>query len=133
LDLHDAQLGVDTRSFRAALPGAANGQAALPHVDEVEELFADSKSPDPSALQTSAAIEKSPPRNAVPAESRAKPLTRKWFFEQNGKSHGPVVESELVGMFQNGRLDGATLVWTEALNDWVVAKRVKILQPHIRT
>lgn len=131
LDLHDAKIGVDTRAFRAALPGPEGQQNLLP--DELDSLFTDDQPQVVDNLPARAA--ESPLNNPPPAPAGARipPATRQWFFEQNGKSQGPVLEPELVGMFQDGRLNGATLVWTESLSDWVNAKRVKLLQPHIRS
>jgi uncharacterized membrane protein YeaQ/YmgE (transglycosylase-associated protein family) len=149
LDLHDAQLGTDTRAFRAALPGMTEGQAKFPLPDELDSLFMD-ESPQPAGLDfnvlpATVANDSPPVQQVAPIQAQAQaqapaaqnskpqPGTRQWFFEQNGKSHGPVLEPELMGMFDDGRLNGATLVWTESLSDWVAAKRVKLLKPHIKS
>jgi hypothetical protein len=132
LDLHDAQLGIDTRSFRTALPGP-DGQNSLTANDELDALFADESPQAPVDTLPEPVAELSPYEQAPPPQESKKPSTRQWFFEQNGKSQGPVLEPELLSMFQAGRLDGTTLVWTESLTDWVAAKRVKLLKPHIQS
>ena len=122
LDSHDAQLGVDTRSLQAALPGPGQfEQPKFPLPDELESLFVNDTPPA------------APAAASAPPAPNSKPSGRQWYFERNGESHGPVLEPELLGMFDDGRLDGATLVWTEALSEWVAAKRVKLLKPHIRS
>lgn len=49
---------------------------------------------------------------------------RQWYYEHNGEAVGPVSLSNLERMFQEGRLNGATLVWAEHLGDWTAAERV---------
>jgi hypothetical protein len=131
LDLHDAQLGTDTRSFRTALPGPDGQQNLLP--DELDSLFTDDVAQQSLDTLPPMENELSPTVQPPPAQEAKKPSNRQWFFEQNGKSQGPVIEPDFLGMFQEGRLDGTTLVWTESLSDWVAAKRVKLLKPHIRS
>lgn len=43
---------------------------------------------------------------------------KNYFYEQNGKSVGPVDRDELVCLFHEGNLREDTLVWSEGMSQW---------------
>ena len=47
-----------------------------------------------------------------------------WFYGANNKKHGPVSESEIRSLLQNGTLTAASLVWCEDFDDWKPASDV---------
>ena len=44
---------------------------------------------------------------------------KQWYFVEEGKRAGPVAESALRSLVRSGRVQGATLVWTDGMGDWV--------------
>jgi len=111
LDVHDEQLGLDTRSLDA-LPESGQPPLQLAGDSEADELS-----------QLAAARDGTPP---PPAGSRD------WYYERNGEVHGPLRESHLADLFATRQLAASTLVWTEDLGDWTEARAIGRLQPHLR-
>lgn len=54
-----------------------------------------------------------PARRAVAA-----PESEVWHFARGTERIGPVTTSRLVRLFEEGDIDGATLVWREGMSDW---------------
>lgn len=50
-----------------------------------------------------------------------------WFYGKDGKEHGPVSSDELRQLAQRGELAAEDLVWSDGMNDWAEARRVKLL------
>jgi len=48
----------------------------------------------------------------------------KWYYESNGQPHGPVDESELRQLTEDGKLLGDSLVWRQGMLDWTPLKDV---------
>ncbi len=48
----------------------------------------------------------------------------KWYYESNGQPHGPVDESELRQLIEDGKLLGDSLVWRQGMLDWTPLKDV---------
>ena len=44
---------------------------------------------------------------------------KQWYFVEEGKRAGPVAESALRSLVRSGRIQGATLVWTDGMGDWL--------------
>jgi|JI6StandDraft_1071083.scaffolds.fasta_scaffold106477_2 uncharacterized membrane protein YhaH (DUF805 family) len=44
---------------------------------------------------------------------------KQWYFVEEGKRAGPVAESALRSLIRSSRVQGATLVWTDGMSDWV--------------
>ena len=54
---------------------------------------------------------------------------RQWYYAVSGEQVGPIAEDDLVRMFQTGRLQPNTMVWTAGLKEWVEASSVEGLLP----
>jgi len=54
---------------------------------------------------------------------------RQWYYSVSGDQVGPIAEDDLVRMFQTGRLQPNTMVWTAGLKEWVEASSVEGLLP----
>ena len=93
LDVHDEQLGIDTRTL-TPLPQPA-GEPLLP---------GDGQDTPPSAPVQPANV-------AFPSPSA-------WYYERNGETQGPVPAASIRQLLQIGELRSATLVWAEHLKDW---------------
>lgn len=52
-------------------------------------------------------------------------VERTWYCVQDGKSEGPLPESEILQMFREGRLGAESLLWTESMTTWVPAGRIE--------
>ena len=52
-------------------------------------------------------------------------VERTWYCVRDGKSEGPIPESEILHMFSEGRLGAETLLWTESMTTWVPAGRIE--------
>lgn len=48
-----------------------------------------------------------------------------WFYAENGQQKGPVSDSDLAALAENGSLKGETLLWREGMPDWQPVKRVR--------
>ncbi len=133
LDVHDRQLGVDTRSYHAGLPGSQQVQALPPvHSDESSLTNSSLVDTNPNDLQklnnqlaeqaeqNTAAQQMNPYAQA--AGETEKPV---WYYERQGQSVGPVTESDIRRLLQHGQLDRATLVWAPCLPDWTAAAQIR--------
>jgi len=54
---------------------------------------------------------------------------RQWYYAQADQQHGPIPEPEFTELFEAGQLPPDTMVWTEELKEWVVARDVDGLIP----
>ena len=106
IDAHDRVLGVDTRQQAALVGGNA---------------------PKPKPLGSGAQGQAPPP---PPIQSGAE---RQWHYSADGESRGPVPESTLIWMLENGGASGSTLVWTEGQEAWVPASSVPALRNAARS
>jgi hypothetical protein len=103
LDVHDDQLGVDTRTLTALpqpepLPLApANGQEGQANGQERQ------------------------PQSPVQPANAPFPRPIAWYYERNGETRGPVAGETIRQMLVDGELRSATLVWAEHLKDWIPA------------
>jgi uncharacterized RDD family membrane protein YckC len=48
-----------------------------------------------------------------------------WFYAENGQQKGPVSDSDLASLAENGALRAETLLWREGLPDWQPLSRVR--------
>jgi uncharacterized RDD family membrane protein YckC len=48
-----------------------------------------------------------------------------WFYAENGQQRGPVSDSDLAALVENGSLKGETLLWHEGMPDWQPVNRVR--------
>jgi hypothetical protein len=65
----------------------------------------------------------------MPSETIASPAVateRAWHYVQDGKSVGPIAESEILRMLAAGRLGANILVWTESMTEWTPAGRIEV-------
>jgi type II secretory pathway pseudopilin PulG len=139
LDAHDAHLGVDTRAVVTALPSPDN-PAALTN----PELVLLPASSDAWPNQTSASsfdnalvpAEQSSGRlvegNQFPPTAPASVSQRQWYYEVQGKAQGPISDTELVTLAQQGLIVESTLVWTQQLGNWRTAGSIKSLQQYLK-
>jgi hypothetical protein len=107
LDMHDNQLGLDTRA-----PTNQIGFEADP-TDFLGQLEHDS-----GGVAMTPMADGGPP-------SRAAPSGQAWYYEQHGQTVGPVSQADMLAAFRSGGLNPSTLVWTEKLGDWTPADQVK--------
>ena len=105
LDAHDKVLGVDTRQTPGLLGNSAEAPKFLPGSPEAA-LAAMSQSPN-SPVAASAA-----PGVAPAADS---PI---WFYENEGKTFGPIAESQIRVMIRQGQIKDHTLLWRQGFDDW---------------
>lgn len=104
LDRHDTALGLDTRAT-ATLTGSA--MTALPGADGTSPVaLLAAPAPDPA----STAVE------------------RRWYYECNGETCGPVSEEDMHALFANGTLTPQSLVWNEELSLWTPASGIPAFQ-----
>jgi len=52
-----------------------------------------------------------------------------WFYEVDGKQHGPVTAERLRGLIQAGKVTAEDLVWRSGLKDWQPVESVPELLP----
>jgi hypothetical protein len=55
-------------------------------------------------------------------------IMKQWFYCQNDKQAGPVLEEELIRLLRSGTLKPETLVWTEGQEEWAKATTVEALR-----
>jgi len=91
LDVHDEQLGLDTRTANQPLL-TSQSQAA-------GQLDA-----DPAAALGEMAGDQA-----------------HWYYEMNGQAIGPTTADNIRSLLDSGRLSDGSLVWTERLSDWTQA------------
>jgi hypothetical protein len=131
LDVHDRQLGVDTKSYHPGLPESQQVQALPPvHADDslASKSLLDQNSDDLQQLnrqladqaeQNSAAQQMNPYAQA--ASESENPV---WYYERHGQSVGPVTESDIRRLLRHGQLDHTALLWAPCLPDWTAAAQV---------
>jgi uncharacterized RDD family membrane protein YckC len=56
---------------------------------------------------------------------------RLWHYIREGRTEGPIPESEILRMFAEGHLTSDTLVWTEPMAEWVPAVRIEAFHSHL--
>lgn len=112
LDAHDEHLGVDTRQ-------------ALPQPESYGPGLLENRSGGEQFQQVADAADGFTGPQPIASE-------RQWYYEQQGETCGPVSESQLQAMAQNGHVSGENLVWTEGMTDWARADAVPTFQPLIQ-
>ena len=104
LDAHDQHLGIDTHTA-SSLPNTIQKQA-LPSQgqgnDAMDALLSQVQSPSPVAMNQKS----------------------DWYYDSDGKPIGPLPESDIYRLIQNGRIQKHTLLWTAGYDDWVSAGEV---------
>lgn len=62
-------------------------------------------------------------------------MERSWYYMQENQQMGPVPQSQLVQLMQNGTVTGDTFIWSEGMADWKPAGQVnfegEIAQPRV--
>jgi hypothetical protein len=53
----------------------------------------------------------------------------KWYYESNGHPQGPILESELRTLKEEGKISAACLIWKEGMEDWVPLEKVREFGP----
>ena len=107
LDVHDQQLGTDTR-MAPQLEGGAGGPAGY--------LEGGGGGQIPFAAQ------------AFPGADPA----RSWYYDYEGQPMGPVTTDQMVSYFMSGAVRPFTLVWAEGMKDWAPANLVPEFMPYAR-
>jgi uncharacterized membrane protein YeaQ/YmgE (transglycosylase-associated protein family) len=115
LDAHDRSLGVDTRQTTGLLGGPTEQPKFLP--GSPEEALALSQ-PGTTLADPGAAPIADPTSAAPPAES---PI---WFYENAGKTFGPIPGSQILAMIRQGAIKNHTLLWRQGFDDWAPAHQV---------
>ncbi|MAT38873.1 MAG: hypothetical protein CL946_04640 [Ectothiorhodospiraceae bacterium] len=54
---------------------------------------------------------------------------RKWHYEKDGKSEGPVTDDTLRALIESGEVGPHTLVWAHPMDDWAIAAEIEQLKP----
>ncbi len=121
LDVHDAALGVDTRSQPKLTDGA--GDQYLPEDDAAAVMGSQSEPPE-QTLQHLAEAGKASPRQAETRE-------RQWYYEIKGAVMGPVPGAAIRGLLQSKKITGDSLLWTAGLSEWTHARRFKRFRPEV--
>ncbi|MEZ5299954.1 MAG: DUF4328 domain-containing protein [Verrucomicrobiales bacterium] len=49
-----------------------------------------------------------------------------WYYTEGGSQKGPVSETEIVTLFQNGALGASALVWREGMQDWISVEKSEL-------
>jgi len=49
---------------------------------------------------------------------------RQWYYTQGGQQCGPISEPDIVALFESGQLAPDTMVWTEEMEQWEIARDV---------
>ncbi|MCC7084600.1 MAG: DUF4339 domain-containing protein [Pirellulales bacterium] len=144
LDAHDGHLGIDTRSVVTALPSPENPAALTdPQLVALPNLASDSwpnQAPTANSLETPLASAETPlsplPSSNVSSAYPAAPSSigqRQWYYEVQGKAQGPISDSDLVRLAQQGLIVDSTLVWTQQLGNWKTAGTIKSLKQFLKT
>ena len=128
LDIHDVQLGVDTRSTSPALSGPADALALgfEPALPLDESLGADRRAP--SASPTAPPPQRQLPPEGTRSGERPPSSSRLWYYHVNGQQYGPIGEDGLVRLIQSKQVTAQTMVWTEQLKDWKMAGQIANLR-----
>jgi hypothetical protein len=53
----------------------------------------------------------------------------KWYYESNGHPKGPILETELRKLKEEGRISAECLIWTEGMEDWLPLEKVREFGP----
>lgn len=53
----------------------------------------------------------------------------KWYYESNGHPKGPILETELRKLREEGRISAECLIWTEGMEDWLPLDKVREFGP----
>ena len=48
-----------------------------------------------------------------------------WYYIENERQRGPVMEADLATLRRDGKIDGATMVWREGMADWLPLAEVQ--------
>jgi type II secretory pathway pseudopilin PulG len=146
LDAHDVHLGVDTRQAVTALPSPGNPAALTgPDMDGIPNLASDSwpnqaasndpfsaplvAATTPLSTQQAGNVGSGYPADAAMAASVGQ---RQWYYEVQGKAQGPISDSDLVRLAQQGIIVDSTLVWTQQLGNWKSAGTIKSLKQFLK-
>lgn len=106
LDMHDQELGVDSRQAAPALN--LPGQPARPTLlTGAGEPISAAPAPPPSD---------STPPPGFPADN--------WYTNEDGEQQGPYTFALLHSRARQGTLQGYTLVWAEGMDEWQPAHRI---------
>jgi len=54
---------------------------------------------------------------------------RQWYYTQGGQQCGPISDPDIGALFETGQLAPDTMVWTEEMEEWAVARDVDGLIP----
>ena len=49
---------------------------------------------------------------------------KQWFYAIDGNQNGPVPETQIKNMFDEGQVNEDTLFWTEEMPDWLSASEI---------
>ena len=140
LDVHDHALGMDTRSTTALSGGRVPAQlpGGLPPVEDpaaaLEQMTGGTAPPSPAkpasprASRTAEGSEQSVYGQGSGAESVSEVAGSPWYYENHGRSVGPVSEAEIRRLLRSGAITGDTLLWTEGMLDWLPARSVVVLR-----
>jgi hypothetical protein len=112
LDAHDRSLGVDTRQTTGLLGGLSEPPKFLP--GSPEEALSALSQPDIALAAPNVAA----PGAVPPAES---PI---WFYENAGKTFGPVAGTQVLAMIRQGAIKDHTLLWRQGFDDWAPTGQV---------
>jgi len=113
LDMHDRQLGVDTRATGGQLGYDPNQQAQgqLPYNPNAPQVF-----------QPEGAYNQQPTYQAANAGQIPGTSTEpRWYFEKEGRTEGPIAQGTLLTLLRTGAVPPHTLVCSEQLGQWVAA------------
>jgi hypothetical protein len=53
----------------------------------------------------------------------------KWYYESNGHPQGPILESELRQLKEEGKIGAVCLIWREGMEDWMPLEKVREFAP----
>ncbi len=53
----------------------------------------------------------------------------KWYYESNGHPQGPILESELRQLKEEGKIGADCLIWREGMEDWAPLEKVREFGP----
>jgi hypothetical protein len=79
-----------------------------------------------AAETLTAAVQAQPRRNSPEAEpQRGKEL--QWFYVRDAQRMGPVNQSQLLDLLEQGELQWNVLVWNKKLSDWIKASESELI------
>lgn len=114
LDAHDKVLGVDTRQTSGLLlQGAVDGPKALP--GSPEAALSAMAQAGGAPLATPAAP------GAIPPVAEELPV---WYYENAGRTCGPITQSQVLALVRQGSIHNHTLLWRQGFDDWAPADQV---------